>query len=507
MDVNLKQWREELRESEEEEQQEPYAKIPRQQHLFLESFHHHQSQEAAALPLFVPSEPQDNKIITATTTHCSSYSDGSSTPTVISISSPRFPSNFSHYSFLSLSTPPPKQKKRSYLSESYGYYHDFSLWVLVIFISVLWAKSAGLGGYCFSIAQWQELELQALIFRHMIAGAAVPPELLQLVKKSLLTSYSSPYYLHHYSPHLHQAALLQGGYWGKGAIDPEPGRCRRTDGKKWRCSRDVMAGHKYCERHVHRGRNRSRKPVEFPSSASASGGSAGGVGPLNKPSATTFAAGSCGGIPFSLSASGAASSHDVLQLNQGYALDLNIVDEGRVGGGSARAKRVISLSKTRFDSASVLFMTAEEVGKAVEIYLSRHGQQHSAGGDKSRGKVLMHFFDDWPRSLQQSNNAGSNSRGNSSSMSLSMSTPRNQTSDFLKLSTGNGDEVGPRGSNGNKERERARRWIGGGWGGGQVGGPLGEALRSSTTNSSHSPTSVLHQLPRCSASDTSYVSA
>lgn len=45
-------------------------------------------------------------------------------------------------------------------------------------------------------------------------------------------------------------------------IDPEPGRCRRTDGKKWRCSKDAHTDSKYCERHMHRGRNRSRKPVE-----------------------------------------------------------------------------------------------------------------------------------------------------------------------------------------------------------------------------------------------------
>jgi hypothetical protein len=46
------------------------------------------------------------------------------------------------------------------------------------------------------------------------------------------------------------------------STDPEPGRCKRTDGKKWRCSRDVAPDHKYCERHLHRGRPRSRKPVE-----------------------------------------------------------------------------------------------------------------------------------------------------------------------------------------------------------------------------------------------------
>jgi WRC len=54
----------------------------------------------------------------------------------------------------------------------------------------------------------------------------------------------------------------------RNSMEPEPGRCRRTDGKKWRCSRDVVPGQKYCERHVHRGRGRSRKPVEGAGSAS-----------------------------------------------------------------------------------------------------------------------------------------------------------------------------------------------------------------------------------------------
>ncbi|XP_077238241.1 growth-regulating factor 5-like isoform X2 [Tasmannia lanceolata] len=50
-------------------------------------------------------------------------------------------------------------------------------------------------------------------------------------------------------------------FYGK-KVDPEPGRCRRTDGKKWRCAKDAYPDSKYCERHMHRGRNRSRKPVE-----------------------------------------------------------------------------------------------------------------------------------------------------------------------------------------------------------------------------------------------------
>ncbi|CAI0469249.1 unnamed protein product [Linum tenue] len=88
----------------------------------------------------------------------------------------------------------------------------------------------------------------------MLAGSVIPAELLNPIKKSLLlhSSSASPasFFLQHYS-----------------TMDPEPGRCRRTDGKKWRCSRDVVAGQKYCERHVHRGRNRSRKPVEVTTAA------------------------------------------------------------------------------------------------------------------------------------------------------------------------------------------------------------------------------------------------
>jgi hypothetical protein len=56
-------------------------------------------------------------------------------------------------------------------------------------------------------------------------------------------------------------AVGYGSYFGK-KLDPEPGRCRRTDGKKWRCSKEAAPDSKYCERHMHRGRNRSRKPVE-----------------------------------------------------------------------------------------------------------------------------------------------------------------------------------------------------------------------------------------------------
>ncbi|KAL1326076.1 hypothetical protein AAHE18_13G202800 [Arachis hypogaea] len=109
----------------------------------------------------------------------------------------------------------------------------------------------------FTPSQWQELEHQALIYKYMASGTTVPPDLLFTLKRS-----------HFNLPH-HQPAQQQHFGWnylemGLGRkIDPEPGRCRRTDGKKWRCSKEAYPDSKYCERHMHRGKNRSRKPVEL----------------------------------------------------------------------------------------------------------------------------------------------------------------------------------------------------------------------------------------------------
>ncbi|XP_044492265.1 growth-regulating factor 3 isoform X2 [Mangifera indica] len=302
-----------------------------------------------------------------------------------------------------------------------------------------------MGSY-FSLTQWQELELQALIYRYMLAGAAVPPELLHPIKKSLL---HSPYFLHdplqHHYPQYYPAAW----YWGRGAMDPEPGRCRRTDGKKWRCSRDVVTGHKYCERHMHRGRNRSRKPVEIPTPTTTTintVGVAGAVGTLKTTTATsnaTLASSPLGvvanGPDFGLS--GPSSSVELLHFNQSSKPDNN---------------------------------------------------------NRSAGHILRHFFDDWPRSLEEPNNAASNA-----STRLSISMPGNSSSDVsLKLSTGDGEATGHQGS----EREESHLNWATGWATNQMasmGGPLAEALQSSASNSS--PTSVLHKLPQSSTSESSFV--
>ncbi|KAL3536145.1 hypothetical protein ACH5RR_004606 [Cinchona calisaya] len=337
-----------------------------------------------------------------------------------------------------------------------------------------------IGSSYFSLEQWQELELQALIFRYMLDGAVVPPQLLHhLLKKSLLSSsyhHHHPYYqlpLHHCPPHLQPALVLQsGGYWGRALMDPEPGRCRRTDGKKWRCSRDVVAGHKYCERHMHRGRNRSRKPVEIPTTTynfttpNADGANVCGGILKNNRSLMSESLGSssgCGGTPH-FAFSGPSSSIDLLHVSQ----------------------------------------------RSSESKVESQNDVH--GDNKSSGQILRHFFDDWPRPPQESKNARSNERPVTSNTNLSISISDDPTtSDFsLKLSSAVDGQDDTGADAGNLERESSlSNWgVTGSRGANQVvasmGGPLAEALRSSTSNSS--PTSVLHQSQRYSLSETSFIS-
>lgn len=98
----------------------------------------------------------------------------------------------------------------------------------------------------FTAAQWQQMDMerQSMMLKHMLTSVPVPagPELILPITRSLPTVLP---------PQSNRGS------------DPEPWRCRRTDGKKWRCSRDVAPHQKYCERHSHKNRPRSRKPVEL----------------------------------------------------------------------------------------------------------------------------------------------------------------------------------------------------------------------------------------------------
>ncbi|XP_051150581.1 growth-regulating factor 1-like isoform X2 [Andrographis paniculata] len=120
----------------------------------------------------------------------------------------------------------------------------------------------------FTPSQWMELEHQALIYKYITANVPIPNHLLNPIRKAFESAAAG------FPPFaaLRSNALGWGAFHlGFASTDPEPGRCRRTDGKKWRCSRDAVADQKYCERHMNRGRHRSRKPVEGQPGHSATG--------------------------------------------------------------------------------------------------------------------------------------------------------------------------------------------------------------------------------------------
>ncbi|KAK8557063.1 hypothetical protein V6N13_035168 [Hibiscus sabdariffa] len=313
-----------------------------------------------------------------------------------------------------------------------------------------------MGSY-FSLAQWQELELQALIYRYILADAAVPIELLQPIKKSLL--YSCTYFLH--NPYSH----YQPAFWtrvisvairvlGRAAMDPEPGRCQRTDGKKWRCSRDVVTGQKYCERHVHRGRNRSRKPVEMPTSS-------GMATSINNSATNRFSGGAAVAIGRGAVKARPPMTTSNCPNNFGFSRPSPPID--------LRLRHSSSESK---DEHRGLFEAQSEVHNRYD------------------GHILRHFFDDWPRTLQDTDNNGTDAT------SLSISMPGNSSSDVsLKLSTGNGDQLRPSASGREHQLQPPFNWAMDVWATSNrvasVGGPLAEALQRRHQHL------ILHQLVFC----------
>ncbi|XP_016444360.1 growth-regulating factor 8-like [Nicotiana tabacum] len=103
----------------------------------------------------------------------------------------------------------------------------------------------------FTASQLQEFQRQTIICKYIMASVPVPPQLL-------LPLSNNPS-----SAHLPQSNTSGLDLKFSRGSDPEPWRCKRTDGKKWRCTRDVAPDQKYCERHAHKSKPRSRKPVEI----------------------------------------------------------------------------------------------------------------------------------------------------------------------------------------------------------------------------------------------------
>ncbi|XP_024043370.1 growth-regulating factor 12 [Citrus clementina] len=86
-------------------------------------------------------------------------------------------------------------------------------------------------------AQFSEFQRQVLIFEHMKAGLPVPCHVLMPMWREVASSFGSdPSSVYNLYP------------------------SRKTDGKKWRHSRDTIPNQKYCEMQMHRGAKKRVEP-------------------------------------------------------------------------------------------------------------------------------------------------------------------------------------------------------------------------------------------------------
>ncbi|KAM7518438.1 hypothetical protein LguiB_017400 [Lonicera macranthoides] len=360
----------------------------------------------------------------------------------------------------------------------------------------------------FTPSQWMELEHQALIYKYITANAPIPSNLLIPIRKALesagLSAFSGGYLRHN--------ALGWGGYplGFSNSTDPEPGRCRRTDGKKWRCSRDAVPEQKYCERHMNRGRHRSRKPVEGQSGHSVSGP----TNAKNMP-ATRVAAG--GGISSGIGVShqqqlsnlqqptGAANPSASPHLNRGFLNKANASEKIQESTAGLSMENNFSLPKhqnlyeeesSRMEFGLVcsdsllnpLHKTSPLINCRNEINDSEtKSQQHS----------LRQFMDDFPKNQSKHTPIfWTDTQSERTQLSISipndfMSSGSSPTNEKLALSPlrlsrelestqmGLGMGVGPTGLDEPSQREA--QWVPISWGN-SMGGPLGEVLHS-TNNS------------------------
>ncbi|XP_031125260.1 growth-regulating factor 1-like isoform X1 [Ipomoea triloba] len=166
----------------------------------------------------------------------------------------------------------------------------------------------------FTPSQWMELEHQALIYKYIIANVPIPPYLLNPIKKAIESAALSSFGLRVNSLGWGGAGGFHLGFSSN--TDPEPGRCRRTDGKKWRCSRDAVADQKYCERHMNRGRHRSRKPVESPSGHHPASGTTTTTAAAAKPMPGASSTSSSAAAAVAVSGGGASNSLAFSHHNQ-----------------------------------------------------------------------------------------------------------------------------------------------------------------------------------------------
>ncbi|WZZ23557.1 hypothetical protein YC2023_006958 [Brassica napus] len=312
----------------------------------------------------------------------------------------------------------------------------------------------------FTLTQWAELEQQALIYKYITANVPVPSSLLISIQKSFYPYRSfPPSSCKLFTPFKICGQCLFG--WGTfhlgfagGKMDPEPGRCRRTDGKKWRCSKDAVPEQKYCERHINRGRHRSRKPVEV------------------QPGQT-------------------AASKAVASRNTASQIPSN------------RVQNVIYPSNVNLqpkeqrnnDNSPFGFGHVTSSSLLTSSYLDFSSNQEKPSGNH-------HNQSSWPEELK------SDWTQLSMSIPVASSSPSSTAQDKTALSPLRLDLPIQSQQETLESARKVNTWIPISWGN-SLGGPLGEVLNSTTSSPTlgSSPTGVLQKSTFCSLSNSSSVTS
>ncbi|KAL3634101.1 hypothetical protein CASFOL_021155 [Castilleja foliolosa] len=306
----------------------------------------------------------------------------------------------------------------------------------------------------FTPSQWMELEHQALIYKYITANVPIPSYLLNPIRKAFESVGFSSF------PGFRSNALGWGAFHlGFSSTDPEPGRCRRTDGKKWRCSRDAVVDQKYCERHMNRGRHRSRKPVEGQSGQSASGGPATRGKPTTASSASVPPGGS------------AVLSHPsgIPNIN-----NRSIADKDKADGLSYphNVKQTYTGSSGPEFGLVCSDSLLNPLDQSSSLVHNKNYNNNNTSDNKSP-HPLRQFMDDWPKN---------DPNPNRTQLSISI-TPMNEKitasppslSHELEMGLG----VGP--VSVGRSQSRQTNWFPISWEP-SMGGPLGEVLHTTSNN-------------------------
>lgn len=261
----------------------------------------------------------------------------------------------------------------------------------------------------FTPSQWMELEHQALIYKYLTANAPIPTNLLIPIRKSLCPTGFSGFSAGSLRPNSLGWGSFHLGFSGN--TDPEPGRCRRTDGKKWRCSRDAVADQKYCERHMNRGRHRSRKPVEGQTGHASTGTAAAAKAmPAIASAAAASPVPGCG-----TSNSLTIAQQQLKSLQPGVDTSsthvsrmlMNKMNVGDHMQDSQSLSILSSVDKKSKDAPFVIpkqHLSLEETSRSEfglvpsDSLTNPHRSSYELNDQESQSHPLRHFIDNWPKS-------------------------------------------------------------------------------------------------------------